>query len=169
MRWEASGRSVSTTAFLLVLEAEGVQLLGSMLNEFKTFIAKGNAIDLAVGVVIGAAFGKIVSSLVDDVIMPPLGLILGRVDFSQLYVSLDGKSYETLAIAQAAGAPTLNYGNFITVAIQFVIIAWAIFLLVKAINVLKREEAGKPSATPEPPNEEKLLAEIRDLLKKQSS
>lgn len=140
-----------------------------MFNEFKTFIAKGNAIDLAVGVVIGAAFGKIVSSLVDDVIMPPLGLILGRVDFSQLYISLDGKSYETLAMAQAAGAPTLNYGNFITVAIQFVIIAWAIFLLVKAINALKREEAGKLSATPEPPNEEKLLAEIRDLLKKQSS
>jgi len=140
-----------------------------MLNEFKTFIAKGNAIDLAVGVVIGAAFGKIVSSLVDDVIMPPLGLILGRVDFSQLYVSLDGKSYETLAMAQAGGAPTLNYGNFITVAIQFVIIAWAIFLLVKAINVLKREEAGQPPTTPEPPNEEKLLTEIRDLLKRQSS
>jgi large conductance mechanosensitive channel len=140
-----------------------------MFNEFKTFIAKGNAIDLAVGVVIGAAFGKIVSSLVDDIIMPPLGLILGRVDFSQLYVSLDGKSYETLAMAQAAGAPTLNYGNFITVAIQFVIIAWAIFLLVKAINVLKREEAGQPPTAPEPPNEEKLLTEIRDLLKRQSS
>jgi large conductance mechanosensitive channel len=140
-----------------------------MFNEFKTFIAKGNAIDLAVGVVIGAAFGKIVSSLVDDIIMPPLGLILGRVDFSQLYVSLDGKSYETLAMAQAAGAPTLNYGNFITVAIQFVIIAWAIFLVVKAINVLKREEAGQPSTAPEPPNEEKLLTEIRDLLEKQAS
>jgi large conductance mechanosensitive channel len=140
-----------------------------MFNEFKTFIAKGNAIDLAVGVVIGAAFGKIVSSLVDDIIMPPLGLILGRVDFSQLYVSLDGKSYETLAMAQAAGAPTLNYGNFITVAIQFVIIAWAIFLLVKAINVLKREEAGQPPTAPEPPNEEKLLTEIRDLLKRQSN
>ncbi len=140
-----------------------------MFNEFKTFIAKGNAIDLAVGVVIGAAFGKIVSSLVDDIIMPPLGLILGRVDFSQLYVSLDGKSYETLAMAQAAGAPTLNYGNFITVAIQFVIIAWAIFLLVKAINVLKREEAGQPPTAPEPPNEEKLLTEIRDLLKRQPS
>ena len=147
-------------------EAEGVQLLGSMLNEFKTFIAKGNAIDLAVGVVIGAAFGKIVSSLVDDIIMPLVGLILGRVDFSQLYLSLDGKSYATLAMAQSAGAPTLNYGNFITIAIQFVIIAWAIFLLVKAINVLKRERADKPAAAPEPPNEEKLLTEIRDLLRK---
>jgi large conductance mechanosensitive channel len=89
-----------------------------MLQEFKTFIAKGNAIDLAVGVVIGAAFGKIVSSIVDDLIMPPLGLILGKVDFSPLFISLDGASYPTLAAAQAAAAPTLNYGNFITVLIQ---------------------------------------------------
>jgi large conductance mechanosensitive channel len=140
-----------------------------MLQEFKTFIAKGNAIDLAVGVVIGAAFGKIVSSLVDDLIMPPLGLIFGKVDFSQLYVSLDGKSYETLAVAQAAGAPTWNYGNFITVLIQFVIIAWAIFLVVKAINTLKKTEETKPAAPPEPSAEEKVLLEIRDLLKKQSN
>ena len=132
-------------------------------------MAKGNAIDLAVGVVIGAAFGKIVSSLVDDLIMPPLGLILGKVDFSQLYVSLDGKSYETLAVAQAAGAPTWNYGNFITVLIQFVIIAWAIFLVVKAINTLKKTEETKPAAPPEPSAEEKVLLEIRDLLKKQSN
>ena len=140
-----------------------------MLQEFKTFIAKGNAIDLAVGVVIGAAFGKIVSSLVDDLIMPPLGLIFGKVDFSQLYVSLDGKRYETLAVAQAAGAPTWNYGNFITVLIQFVIIAWAIFLVVKAINTLKKTEEAKPAAPPEPSAEEKVLLEIRDLLKKQSN
>jgi large conductance mechanosensitive channel len=140
-----------------------------MLQEFKTFIAKGNAIDLAVGVVIGAAFGKIVSSLVDDLIMPPLGLIFGKVDFGQLYVSLDGKSYETLAVAQAAGAPTWNYGNFITVLIQFVIIAWAIFLVVKAINTLKKTEEDKPAAPPEPSAEEKVLLEIRDLLKKQSN
>jgi large conductance mechanosensitive channel len=140
-----------------------------MLQEFKTFIAKGNAIDLAVGVVIGAAFGKIVSSLVDDLIMPPLGLIFGKVDFSQLYVSLDGKSYETLAVAQAAGAPTWNYGNFITVLIQFVIIAWAIFLVVKAINTMKNTEETKPAAPPEPSAEEKVLLEIRDLLKKQSN
>ena len=137
-----------------------------MLQEFKTFIAKGNAIDLAVGVVIGAAFGKIVSSLVDDLIMPPLGLIFGKVDFSQLYVSLDGKSYETLAVAQAAGAPTWNYGNFITVLIQCVIIAWAIFIVVKAINTLKQKEEAKPAAPPEPSAEEKVLLEIRDLLKK---
>jgi large conductance mechanosensitive channel len=139
-----------------------------MLSEFKTFIAKGNAIDLAVGVVIGAAFGKIVNSLVNDIIMPPIGLILGRVDFSQLFVSLDGQSYETLALAQAAGAPTLNYGNFITVAIQFVIIAWAIFLLVKGINTLKKNDADAPAVAPEPTAEEKLLVEIRDLLKKQA-
>jgi large conductance mechanosensitive channel len=141
---------------------------GLMLQEFKTFIAKGNAIDLAVGVVIGAAFGKIVSSLVDDIIMPPLGLILGKVDFSQMFVSLDGKSYPTLAAAQEAAAPTLNYGNFITVGIQFFIIAWAIFLVVKAINTLKKKEEDKPATPPEPGAEEKLLVEIRDLLKKQA-
>lgn len=136
-----------------------------MLNEFKTFIARGNAIDLAVGVVIGAAFGKIVSSLVDDIIMPPIGLVLGRVDFSQLFISLDGNSYDTLALAQAAGAPTWNYGNFLTVVIQFVIISWAIFLLVKAINILKSKEDAKPIVPAEPSAEVKLLTEIRDSLK----
>ena len=136
-----------------------------MLQEFKTFIAKGNAIDLAVGVVIGAAFGNIVSSIVDDIIMPPLGLILGKVDFSQMFVSLDGNSYPNLAAAQAAAAPTLNYGNFITVLIQFIIIAWAIFLVVKAINVLKKNEAAAPA---EPTAEVKLLTEIRDSLKPRS-
>lgn len=135
-----------------------------MLQEFKTFIAKGNAIDLAVGVVIGAAFGKIVGSLVDDLIMPAISLLLGKVDFSQYFISLDGKSYATLQAAKDAGAATLNYGNFVTVVIQFVIIAWAIFLLVKAINSLKREEAAKPAA-PVPTTEEKLLGEIRDLLR----
>jgi large conductance mechanosensitive channel len=138
-----------------------------MLKEFKTFIAKGNAIDLAVGVVIGAAFGKIVSSLVDDLIMPVISLLLGKVDFSQYYLSLDGKSYATLAAAKDAGAATLNYGNFATIVIQFIIIAWAIFLLVKGINTLKREEAAKPAA-PEPTAEEKLLAEIRDLLRERA-
>ncbi len=134
-----------------------------MWNEFKTFIARGNAIDLAVGVVIGAAFGKIVSSLVDDLIMPPIGWLLGSVDFSQLYISLDGETYATLAAAQEVGAPTLNYGNFITVAIQFFIVAWAIFLLVKGINTLKKKEEDKPA---EPSEEIKLLSEIRDSLKR---
>lgn len=138
-----------------------------MLQEFKTFIAKGNALDLAVGVVIGAAFGKIVTSVVDDLIMPLISLVLGKVDFSQYFVSLDGKSYATLAAAKDAGAATLNYGNFVTIVIQFLIIAWAIFLLVKAINALKREEAAKP-APAQPSAEEKLLGEIRDLLKQRS-
>lgn len=136
--------------------------VAAMWNEFKTFIARGNAIDLAVGVVIGAAFGKIVSSLVDDIIMPPIGLLLGRVDFSQLFISLDGESYATLAAAQEAGVPTLNYGNFITVAIQFVIVAWAIFLLVKGINTLKKKEEAQPAG---PSEEVKLLTEIRDSLR----
>lgn len=136
-----------------------------MLQEFKTFIAKGNAIDLAVGVIIGAAFGKIVSSLVDDIIMPVIGLFLGRLDFSQLYIPLDGKHYESLAAAKAAGAATFNYGSFVTVLIQFLIIAWVIFLLVKGINALKREKEEKAAAAPEPSAEEKVLVEIRDLLK----
>ena len=136
-----------------------------MLKDFKTFIAKGNAIDLAVGVVIGAAFGKIVSSVVDDLIMPIIGRLLGKVDFSQYYLSLDGGQYPTLAAAKAAGAATLNYGNFATVVIQFLIIAWAIFLLVKAINTLKQKEADNLDPAP-PSAEEKLLTEIRDLLKR---
>lgn len=139
-----------------------------MLQEFKTFIAKGNAIDLAVGVVIGAAFGKIVSSLVDDLIMPTISVLLGKMDFSQYFVSLDGKDYATLAAAKEAGAATINYGNFVTIIIQFLIIAWVIFLLVKGINALKKAEAAKPAAPPEPDAEEKLLVEIRDLLKKQA-
>lgn len=138
-----------------------------MLKEFKTFIAKGNAIDLAVGVVIGAAFGKIVSSLVDDLIMPVISLLLGKVDFSQYFLSLDGKSYATLSAAKDAGAATLNYGNFATIVIQFIIIAWAIFILVKGINSLKRAEEAKPAA-PKPTAEAKLLGEIRDLLKQRS-
>jgi large conductance mechanosensitive channel len=140
-----------------------------MLNEFKTFIARGNAIDLAVGVVIGAAFGKIVTSLVDDIIMPPIGLLLGRMDFTQYFISLDGKTYETLAAAKAAGAATLNYGAFVTVIIQFLIIAWAVFMVVKGINALRRKEEDKPAAPPEPSAEEKLLGEIRDLLKQKGA
>ena len=139
-----------------------------MLNEFKTFIARGNAVDLAVGVVIGAAFGKIVSSLVDDIIMPPIGLLLGKMDFTQYFLSLDGKHYDTLAAAKEAGAATLNYGAFVTVIIQFLIIAWAVFLVVKGINALRRKEDEKPAAPPEPTAEEKLLGEIRDLLRQKA-
>ncbi len=136
-----------------------------MLQEFKTFIAKGNAMDLAIGVIIGAAFGKIVSSLVDDIFMPVIGLFFGKLDFSRLYVPLDGKHYESLEAAKAAGAATLNYGSFVTILIQFFLIAWVVFLMVKGLNALKRGQEEKKSAPPEPTAEEKLLGEIRDLLK----
>src|SRR5512146_3568218 len=105
-----------------------------MLKEFREFVMRGNVMDLAVGVIIGGAFGKIVSSLVSDVIMPPIGLLLNGVDFGNLFVSLNGQAYATLADAQAAGAPTLNYGNFINNTIDFLIIAFVIFLIVRAVN-----------------------------------
>ncbi len=105
-----------------------------MLKEFKEFAMRGNVVDLAVGVIIGAAFGKIVSSLVEDVIMPPVGRLLGHVDFSGLFINLSGKSYETLAAAKAAGAPTMNYGIFLNSVINFLIVAFAVFLLVHQVN-----------------------------------
>jgi large conductance mechanosensitive channel len=126
-----------------------------MLQEFKTFAVKGNAVDMAVGIIIGAAFGKIVSSLVGDVIMPPIGIILGGVDFSNLSIVLK-------AAMDQAPAVTLNYGKFIQTVIDFIIIAFSIFLLVKGINMLKRKEEEKPA---EIPKQEVLLGEIRDLLK----
>jgi large conductance mechanosensitive channel len=115
-----------------------------MLKEFKEFAMRGNVLDLAVGVVIGAAFGKIVASLVDDVLMPPLGRLLGHVDFSSLFINLSDKSFESLAAAKAAGAPTLNYGNFINTIINFIIVAFAIFLLVRTVN----RWTAKPAAAP---------------------
>ena len=134
----------------------------SMMSEFKTFAMRGNVIDLAVGVIIGAAFGKIVSSLVNDVIMPPIGLILGQVDFSNLFLNLHG-SYNTVKEAEAAGAPIIKYGVFVNNVIDFMIVAFVIFLLVRAINQLqKKKEAAPP---PAPTTTEKLLAEIRDELK----
>lgn len=111
-----------------------------MLKEFKTFAMRGNVVDLAVGVIIGAAFGKIISSFVNDLLMPPLGLLLGKVDFTNLFVSLTGVKYTSLAEAQAAGAPTLNYGLFIKNIIDFLIVAFVIFLLIRAINRLSRKE-----------------------------
>ncbi len=117
-----------------------------MLKEFKEFIAKGNVLDLAVGVVIGAAFGKIVDSLVNDLMMPPIGLILGKVNFADLYVALDGKEYASLAAAKEAGAATFNYGNFITTVIQFLLVAFAVFLVVKQYNRLRRADAPAPAA-----------------------
>jgi len=117
-----------------------------MLKEFKEFAMRGNVLDLAVGVVIGAAFGKIVASLVDDVLMPPLGRLLGHVDFSSLFINLSDKSFESLAAAKAAGAPTLNYGNFINTIINFIIVAFAIFLLVRTVNRWTTKPA--PAAAP---------------------
>lgn len=132
----------------------------SLLNEFKEFAVKGNVIDMAVGIIIGAAFGKVVSSVVSDVIMPPIGLIIGGMDFSKLAITL-----------QAAGAGKeavlLSYGRFLQTAIDFTIIAFAIFMMIKGINALKRQEAAQPAPAeePAPTKEELLLTEIRDLLK----
>jgi large conductance mechanosensitive channel len=139
-----------------------------MWKEFKQFAIRGNAIDLAVGVIIGAAFGKIVSSLVDDVLMPPLGLLTGGLDFSNWFITLGGGGpFTTLADAKAAGASTLKLGLFLNAIIQFLIVAWAVFfVIVKPMNRLKKTEAAAaPAALPEPSAEEKLLTQIRDLLK----
>lgn len=116
-----------------------------MLKEFKEFAMRGNVVDMAVGVILGGAFGKIVASFTNDVIMPPIGLLLGKVDFSSLYLNLSGKSYESLAAAKAAGAPTLNYGIFVNTVLDFVIVAFAIFMVVKQMN---RFRAAPPPADP---------------------
>jgi len=134
----------------------------SLLSEFKAFAVKGNVVDMAVGIIIGAAFGKIVSSFVGDVIMPPIGLLIGGVDFSDLAI--------TLKAAQGdAPAVVLAYGKFIQTCLDFLIVAFAIFMGVKAINRLKREEAATPEAPPAPTPQEVLLTEIRDLLKNQQN
>ena len=136
-----------------------------MVQEFKDFAVKGNAIDMAVGVIIGGAFGKIVSSLVKDVIMPPLGMLIGGVDFSDLFVNLGDGAYNTLAEAQEAGAPVLAYGSFLQNIFDFLIIAFVVFMMVRAINNAKKKEEEAPKAPPEPSDEVKLLREIRDNLK----
>jgi large conductance mechanosensitive channel len=140
-----------------------------MIKEFREFIMRGNVPDLAVAVVIGGAFGAIVTSLVNDLLMPPIGLLLGGADFSNLFIDLSGGGYETLAAAQEAGAATVNYGLFLNTVIEFLIIAFAIFMV---LRMVKRMEARfrpaaeeKPAAPPEPSAEEKLLTEIRDLLR----
>ncbi|HGY92006.1 MAG TPA: large-conductance mechanosensitive channel protein MscL [Planctomycetes bacterium] len=131
-----------------------------MMKEFKDFAVKGNVVDMAVGIIIGAAFGKIVSSFVGDVIMPPIGVLLGGVDFTNL----------ALTVKEATGdqaAVVIRYGKFIQTVIDFIIVAFAIFLVVKSLNALKRKEEEAPAAPPKPTNEEVLLSEIRDLLAKQ--
>ncbi len=138
----------------------------SLLKEFKEFAIKGNAFDLAVGVVIGAAFGKIVDSLVRDLIMPPIGLLMGGINFNNLFFALDGKDYSTVALAKEAGAATLNYGVFIQTMVDFTIIAFAIFMVIKLMNNMRRQDEAKVEAPAEPTEEVLLLREIRDNLKK---
>lgn len=135
-----------------------------MWREFRDFAMRGNVIDLAVGIIIGAAFTTIVNSLVNDIIMPPLGLALGGIDFSDFFLTLKGGSYPTLTAAKAAGAVTVNYGLFINAILRFIIVAFAIFILVKQINRLARPTPA-PTEPPPPPREEVLLTEIRDILK----
>ncbi len=140
-----------------------------MLKEFKEFAMRGNVLDMAVGIIIGAAFGKIVSSFVKDVLMPPIGMLLGNVDFTNLFITLKknaGETFSTLAEAQDAGAVTINYGAWINTVIDFLIVAFVIFLLIRQVNRFKKKEEAKPAPRPEPPKQELLLAEIRDLLKK---
>jgi len=137
----------------------------SILSEFREFALKGNVVDLAVGVIIGAAFNGIVQSLVTDLVMPPIGWITGGLDFSDLAVTLPRSP---LAPADA-DLVTINYGKFITTLISFVIVAWVIFLFVKMINQMKRKEEAKPATAPDKPEDVKLLGEIRDLLKERST
>ena len=138
-----------------------------MLQEFKDFINRGNVMDLAVAVIIGAAFGAIVNSFVNDIVMPILSIFTGGIDFSNLFVSLDGGSYATLAAAQEAGAATLNYGLFINAIINFLILALVIFMVVRSLAKMQKQEEEAPAAPPAPSTEEVLLAEIRDLLARQ--
>lgn len=134
-----------------------------MFNEFKAFIAKGNVMDMAVGIIIGAAFTAIVNSMVGDILMPVIGVFTSGMDFSNLFVALDGNSYATLAAAEEAGATVVKYGVFMNAVINFLIVAFVIFMLIKQVNRLKEKEAAAPAT---PPADVKLLTEIRDLLKK---
>jgi large conductance mechanosensitive channel len=139
-----------------------------MLKEFRDFIARGNAMDLAVGIIIGAAFTAIVNSLVNDLINPVIGLFTGGIDFSNLFIALSTESYPSVAAAEAAGVAVFKYGSFITAVINFLIIAWVVFLLVKAVNALKSSVSREAPAAPEPakgPTAEELLTEIRDALR----
>jgi len=142
-----------------------------MLKEFKEFAMRGSVVDMAVGIVIGAAFGTIVKSFVDDVLMPPIGLLLGNVDFSNLFITLKEGSkaagpYVSLASAKAAGAVTLNLGVFINTIISFIIIAFAVFLVIKGMNTLRRKQEEAPATEPPPSREVQLLEEIRNALVK---
>ena len=139
-----------------------------MLKEFQAFIMRGNIIDLAAGIIIGTAFGRVVNSLVNDILMPPLGLLLGGVDFSSLFINLSSTHYDSLAAAKAAGAPTINIGVFINEILTFVIVGFAVFMLIRYVNkALAMVSKPKPGAPPAPPSDEvRLLTEIRDTLQR---
>ena len=134
-------------------------------TEFKVFIAKGNVLDLAIGVIIGAAFGKIVTSLTDDIIMPVVGLALGKVDFANLFIAMNGQHYATLAEAKKAGVGTINYGLFINALINFLIIAFIIFMIVKAANKMKKAPVEVVAVPAAPTTDQQLLMDIRDSLR----
>ena len=132
-------------------------------KEFRDFAIKGNVVDLAVAVIIGAAFGAIVTSMVNDIIMPPIGWAMGDVDFSDLYIALDGEDYPSLDAASAAGAPTINYGKFINTVINFTIVAFSLFVVIRQVNRLKKQEEEAPEEPTEPTTEEKLVEAINRL------
>ena len=140
--------------------------MNQILKEFRDFAVKGNVVDMAVGVIIGAAFGKIISSLVGDILMPPIGKMMGGVDFSNLFFALGPEQYKTLDAAKTAGVATVNYGVFLNSVINFLVVALCVFLMVKAINLAKKKESEAPKTPPPPAREVVLLEEIRDLLKK---
>jgi large conductance mechanosensitive channel len=135
-----------------------------MLKEFKEFALRGNVVDMAVGIIIGAAFSTIVKSLVDDIIMPPIGVLTGGVDFSNIFIALDGKDYGSLALARQAGAPTLNFGVFVNNVISFLIVAFVLFMAIKGMNRLRRKQEEAPQTEVPPTKEVQLLQEIRDAL-----
>ncbi len=139
-----------------------------MLKEFKAFAMRGNVVDMAVGIIIGASFGRIVSSFVNDVIMPPIGLLMGNLDFSSLYLNLSATDYPSLTAAEEAGAPVIKYGLFVNNVLDFVIVAFAIFMVIRAMNKLKKQEEEAPPPPAEPSAEVKLLTEIRDSLRSAS-
>jgi large conductance mechanosensitive channel len=139
-----------------------------MLQEFKEFALRGNVVDMAVGIIIGAAFSTIVQSLVNDVIMPPIGLITGGMDFSDLFINLSGGDYQSLAQAREAGAATINVGIFINSVISFAIVAFVLFMVIKGMNQLRRKQEEEPATEPPPSREVQLLEEIRDALVKRA-
>lgn len=136
----------------------------SIIQEFREFAIRGNVIDMGVGIVVGAAFTSIVNSVVADIINPIIGLLTGGIDFSNLFIDLSGQDHASLQAAQAAGAATLNYGLFINAIISFMIVSWVLFLVIKGVNRMKRQEDATPQPPPEPSRQESLLEEIRDLL-----